>query len=227
MAAERLRKLDVIVVTVYKVQHPLAQSGAVLRQGKLQHRQQHEYPRRRAALPSLHAYPSPSVTNIFRWGQAYDSNFFLTIYSLVIIIRWLSEKSILRGVAQLVARLVRDQEAGSSSLPTPTKLKREPEFTELRFFFIFIDFSRDFGVSVFLRRSPPLTVIVHCKPHLSSQITCELLAHSPSVQLMQPLNVRHIADHALMFPVVHGFHALRRLPVSAAVILYQAYRFGV
>lgn len=44
---------------------------------------------------------------------------------------------------------------------------------------------------------------------------------------MQPLNVRHIADHALMFPVVHGFHALRRLPVSAAVILYQAYRFGV
>ena len=120
MAAERLRKLDVIVVTVYKVHHPLAQSGAVLRQGKLQHRQQHEYPRRRAALPSLHAYPSPSVTNIFRWGQAYDSNFFLTIYSLVIIIRWLSEKSILRGVAQLVARLVRDQEAGSSSLPTPT-----------------------------------------------------------------------------------------------------------
>ena len=44
----------------------------------------------------------------------------MTIYSLVIIIRWLSEKSILRGVAQLVARLVRDQEAGSSSLPTPT-----------------------------------------------------------------------------------------------------------
>ena len=29
-----------------------------------------------------------------------------------------------RGIAQLVARLVRDQEAGSSSLPTPTNLRQ-------------------------------------------------------------------------------------------------------
>ena len=47
---------------------------------------------------------------------------------------------------------------------------------------------------------------------------------STSVQLVLPLDVRHVADHTLVLPVVHGFHALQRLTVYTAAVLYQARR---
>ena len=61
-------------------------------------------------------------------------------------------KGLHRGVAQLVARLVRDQEAGSSSLPTPT-IKKTVDFRRRSFCYVKhsknlnVPFPRPFGAT--------------------------------------------------------------------------------
>lgn len=73
-------------------------------------------------------FPSPNIvikthqTVRFSFEKALQSKYF---YILDNVLCADYNNQAFRGVAQMVARLVRDQEAGSSSLPTPTNHRKQ------------------------------------------------------------------------------------------------------
>ena len=107
----------------------------------------------------MHFFRKQEPTN-FAYFSAKNEKRYLTTVCVIIIM-----KKLHRGVAQMVARMVRDHEAASSSLATPTiltkryrcvwrkarRINRFRAFSSPDFFFQTIDANRCFRVSASIR----------------------------------------------------------------------------
>ena len=82
----------------------------------------------------MHFFRKQEPTN-FAYFSAKNEKRYLTTVCVIIIM-----KKLHRGVAQMVARMVRDHEAASSSLATPTK--KNPVISMVTGFFVFFGAAR-------------------------------------------------------------------------------------